>query len=113
MSVGSRSSYRSWTAVARVTEKINKIICTILKIDTALIHQLKNCHTWRRGCKIEQRKTDDSSCLLCHIEKKKKEKKALKELPGNEEIIKPSSTGNFTAIVGKQLWLLQARDQVN
>lgn len=52
--------------------------------------------------------------LVCSATlKKKRRKKALKELPGNEEIIKPSGTGNFTAIVSKQLWLLQARDQLN
>lgn len=53
--------------------------------------------------------------LVCcaALKKKKRRKKALKELPGNAEIIKPSGTGNFTAIVSKQLWLLQARDQLN
>lgn len=57
------------------------------------------------------RETDDSSCLLCHIEKKKK--KSFKELPGHEEIIIPSSAGNFMAIVGKELWLLHPRDLLN
>jgi len=42
-----------------------------------------------------------------------KKRNALEELSGKEEIIKPSNTGNFMATVGKQLWLLQARNQLN